>query len=393
MATIKVKHLFEKDGRLYYSRRIPDDMKPHYSQSIIRTNLKTNDLTKATQLCAEYAKHDDGTWASIRSGVDPALTTIGDPGAAGSVSAILRLMQSKPKPVLLSAVLERYLSEHKRGQDPRFARDARRAVEAVIRVAGDKPLQDYSRDNARAVRDALIPGHVTATTRRMLDSANAVINFGRREFEVECSNPFERLAIAGEGLDGKKRLPFTVKEITTIGAACRQMDDSIRWIVAIQLGTGSRLAEIVGLRREDMFLDHEIPHIFIRPHAALGRSLKTPGSERLVPLLGLALWAGRQALAAQDAGGWLFPRYASDGNIRATHCSNTVNKWIRSLGIPKSTHSFRHSMKDLLRDAGVARDMAEALLGHGSRSIADSYGSGFTIQRKSEALQLVAIQI
>jgi hypothetical protein len=39
---------------------------------------------------------------------------------------------------------------------------------------------------------------------------------------------------------------------------------------------------------------HEIPYINICPYEALGRSLKTPGSARVVPLLGIGLWAAKQ---------------------------------------------------------------------------------------------------
>jgi integrase len=387
MATVKIKHLFQKGSRCYYSRRIPDDMKLHYPQSIIRTNLHTDDLSKAARLCGEYARHDDGLWASIRSGVDPALTTVGQPGATEGMTAILRLMQSKPKPVHLSEALERYLTEHKRGGEIHFSRDARRAVGIVTEIVGDKPLRDYMRDHARAVRDAMMINHATSTVRRQLDSVNAVFNFGRREFDIQCSNPFEKMQIAREGLDAVKRLPFSNEEFARISAACHEKDDSIRWIVGLQLMTGSRLAEIVGLRREDVFLDHEIPHIWIRPHEVLGRSLKNPGSERLVPLLGVALWGAERAIESPGGNSWLFPRYAADNDIRATHASNTINKWLRrTLGIPKTTHSARHSMKDRLRDAEVPEELAKALMGHGTRTVSDSYGTGFTLQRKAEAL-------
>src|SRR5450759_1658268 len=78
--------------------------------------------------------------------------------------------------------------------------------------------------------------------------------------------------------------------------------------------------------------------------------------------------------------GRLFPRYARDIYIRATHDRNTINKWLsESLGIQKTTHSLRHSMKDLLRDAGISEEVSKQLLGHGSRSISDQYGSGFTL--------------
>jgi integrase len=385
MATIKIKHLLRKSGLLYYQRGIPLDLRQHYSgRALILHNLKTQDLSMAARLCSQYAMADDNRWQALRSGVD-----------LEAYKHIIRVAQG-PKPLRLSDALERYLSEHRQGKDIKFVQSVRLALELVIKTIGDKELKALTRDHARAVRDALIPNHSTATIRRRLNSINSVLNFARKEFDITCGNPFERMQIGGEGLDSKKRLPFTSDELTRIAAACHEMDDDIRWIVALQVGTGARLAEIIGLRRADILINCEITHINIRPHEALGRRLKTPSSERDVPLIGLAAWGAQQALAAATHGGsgWLFGRYAQDNNIRATHASNTINKWFaQTLGIPKTTHSARHSMKDRLRDAGVARDLVEELMGHGTRSVADSYGQGFSLQRKSEAMAKVALPI
>ena len=42
--------------------------------------------------------------------------------------------------------------------------------------------------------------------------------------------------------------------------------------------------------------------------------------------------------------GWLFHKWISD-----------------TLGIPKTWHSFRHSFRDMLREAGVSEEIAKAL--------------------------------
>ena len=239
-----------------------------------------------------------------------------------ALARIIRVARG-PKPILLSDTLERYLAEHRRGKDIKFIRNVRIAIDLVVQTIGDMELKALTRDHARLVRDALTEGHSTATIRRRLGSVNAVINFGRREFSLECGNPFESLQIAREGLDTKKRLPFTLDERQRIEIACRTIDDDIRHIVAIQLSTGARLAEIVGLRREDIFLE------------------------------------------------WLS----------------------KSLGILKTTHSARHTMKDMLRNSGVPEEMSKAILGHGSLSVADRYGSGFSLQRKLEALSQALARI
>ena len=63
-----------------------------------------------------------------------------------------------------------------------------------------------------------------------------------------------------------------------------------------------------------------------------------------MPLVGMALWGAERALVNSPSG-WLFPRYAADQNIKATHASNTA--WLkRLLKDTKTTHSFRHAMRD-----------------------------------------------
>jgi integrase len=150
-------------------------------------------------------------------------------------------------------------------------------------------------------------------------------------------NPFERLSIPQEGLDAEKRIPFTHSELRTIKAACYEANDDIRHIIAFQLSTGARLGELIGLLKSDVSLDPPVPFIFIRPHERLGHTLKTPGSERRVPLIGSSYFAAQEAVRCSSSQ-WLFPRYASDGSVRPTHASNTINKYLReTLHIPKTS--------------------------------------------------------
>jgi integrase len=110
-----------------------------------------------------------------------------------------------------------------------------------------------------------------------------------------------------------------------------------------------------------------------------------------VPLLGDALWAAERALKAVQGGsegvGWLFPRYAADGEIKATHASQTINKWLsKSLKIAKTSHSFRHAMRDRLRHAGVSDEFQNLLGGWGARSVGQGYGEGYLLRQLREQL-------
>lgn len=75
----------------------------------------------------------------------------------------------------------------------------------------------------------------------------AVFNTWIHENSLTMPNPFTRVAIPDEGKDKKKRIPFTLDELATIYSLCKQRDDALRWLVALMIDTGPRIAEVAGL--------------------------------------------------------------------------------------------------------------------------------------------------
>ena len=63
---------------------------------------------------------------------------------------------------------------------------------------------------------------------------------------------------------------------------CFDMDDELRWLIALLSDTGMRLAEAVGLLSDDINLDDCNSDIKLQEHP--WRSLKTRSSTREVPL-------------------------------------------------------------------------------------------------------------
>ncbi|MCC2683058.1 MAG: integrase, partial [Nitrosospira multiformis] len=58
--------------------------------------------------------------------------------------------------------------------------------------------------------------------------------------------------------------------------------------------------------------------------------------------------------------------------------SATLNKWIKSrLDANKTTHEFRHTIRDRLRDVGAPKDIQDAAGGWGKEDIGDKYGLGY----------------
>ena len=58
-------------------------------------------------------------------------------------------------------------------------------------------------------------------------------------------------------------------------------------------------------------------------------SLKTVGSEREVPLIGISLWAARRIKNNGSPFKFAFPRYTNDHFSNANSASAALNKWLK----------------------------------------------------------------
>ena len=71
--------------------------------------------------------------------------------------------------------------------------------------------------------------------------------------------------------------------------------------------------------------------------------------------------------------------------------SHAIMPWIRNItDDPKQViHSLRGTLKDLLRDAGVSKEVNDFITGHAGGDAAGKYGSGPSLKVRKEALELV----
>lgn len=289
------------------------------------------------------------------------------------------------KRVLLSEALVSYL-KHK-GGTKKFDQGSTRPVRMLINEFGDLPLHDYNRKAANDIRDKLLVGGLkTATVKRYFKYLSAIFNHSIDEQDLkDAQNPFVRLKIPKDGQDAKEVMGFTVEELMVIHQACRESDDTPRHIVAVQSDTGARISEVVGLRIEDIILDHKTPHMILRERRDLGRTLKTSNSARTVPLVGMALWGAEKAIGLRQGlvSGWLFPQYASGNMVNTNSATNTINKWLKdTISLSKTSHSFRHAIADRLRHVDTRVDFIKAIGGWKEYgSMLDVYGQGYLMEQ------------
>ena len=159
-----------------------------------------------------------------------------------------------------------------------------------------------------------------------------------------------------------------------------EVDDDMRWLIALISDTGMRLGEAVGLLKEDIILEDEVPHVRLVPHS--WRRLKTKGSQRDIPLVGASLWACKRLLEANDDSIFAFPRYCNGQTANANSASGALNKWLQEY-VPDGCviHSFRHSMRDRLRAVQCPSDMIDQIGGWTTAGVGQGYGEGYGLQQ------------
>jgi integrase len=286
-----------------------------------------------------------------------------------NISTIIESFQ--PKRMALSEIAAEYLALKQIDQTP-----PRVALSTFISLAGDRDVSAYTREDAKLfVHHLKLRGNKTGTIRRRINSLSAIINYAYSELDLDKRNPFTRLFIQNEGADIFKRGTFTNEQLKWGYDKALSSGSTVKLLMPLLGDTGCRLAEIVGLRLEDIDLENDLIHI--RPNSA--RRLKNKTSERVLPLVGYAKLAIEQALALADDE-WLFPQYLKVGHCYATHASNAVNKWLKKNFGGLTSHCLRHTFRDRLRAVECPIDMIDQIGGWRSvGGIGAGYGQGYDL--------------
>lgn len=306
-----------------------------------------------------------------------------------------------------------YLREKKSHIKSSGLRDARATMRQFVECNGIKPVTCYSRSDmanfkrllaiAPARAEKLYPGvplpkaaelnkrdrHPKlrgATIRNKLSTLSA---FGQwLEMNVEGVDAANFTTTLPPRDDSERMEPFTDEEVRKILNAlaftgCRSErnqlepgDHKIRdwryWLPLVMAFTGARLNEITQLEADDL---QEIDGIWVfRIHAdAPGKSLKTKGSKRLIPVhprlleLGLLELRADVVRSGQNA---LFHQITVDRDGRRSHhAGKWFRKFLERIGVKGEgdmggAHRWRHTLTDALRKGGVEEYEIASLLGH-----------------------------
>ncbi|MGA1832968.1 DUF6538 domain-containing protein [Rhizobium wenxiniae] len=296
--------------------------------------------------------------------------------------AVVTVEKPQPSKHTLEEAKKFYITEKVSGTE--FAQKKRKnrldAITRTVKAAlGEIPaLPDWTVDDAYKVRDHML-GKGTlkpSSVRRELNDLKGVFSLYRAKKLRSMDNPFAGLDLPKSAVSDKEaREPLPADVVAATRAkVLEKANPDLKLIWRLLEGTGCRLAEITGLRRQDIILDGETPHLRIVPHE--GRRLKNAASKRDVPLVGDALAAATEAHKASEGSAHAFARYS--GPVGPNTASQSLMKWLRTVSTNRlhAIHSLRHNMADRCDLAGVHPTDKAAILGHLNAGASEKhYGS------------------
>ena len=264
-----------------------------------------------------------------------------------------------------------------------------RAIEALGKP--DALITDFNRLRARRHKEALEksnPSWKTATLNKTIGVLSAVFNLTIREYELSMMNPWAGLK--DEVIDQEEsRRSFTPEELTSYVKGLAKLNNEARLIGLLMVHTGCRTMEVAGLTYGELQLQHNTPHLQLRPNQI--RTLKNKQSKRDVPLIDEALDELRPYLVkhkSDDPMAPVFPRYGRDGGMDAVSqlLNGVIRNHLQILDPTLVAYSTRHTIKDKMRTIRVATELQHSILGHGKRTDADNYGDGEPLRHLLEVL-------
>ena len=387
----------------YFRLAVPKHLKTVYGKSEISISLRTHSKQEAKikilPLLNEYFK--DFIQKSSLHQSDITINKNND--------TIIHKHISEHK---FSSVFEKYLNERNLRQ--RSKSDFETIITRFLKICGDKDISLYTKDDVVRYKDILLrfPSHVAnadiglsvydllkkyegkdykkispkTVKEKYLCVVSIIFNYAISNNYVAV-NPCNGVNVIVPPKTLPARLPFSLDEIQTILRSCLFSEQQTekyteyKYVILLGLYTGARLEELCKLRSADFGVEDHIRYIHIQPDTSAGHDLKTSSSLRRVPLHPDLFEKWRLSEYLNDLQGkYIFPIINSGNSVGGTVSLN-FSKWFRrflkTINLKKDGmcfHSFRHSYKRMCRDAGVPKNIYDALQGHSSGDTSDDYG-------------------
>lgn len=330
----------------------------------------------------------------------------------------------------LSTLSKLYIEEGKRGGTWRevSTREVERSLRDLFELMGDMPASAFDVQQARIMKDRLSrcpqyfglrPEFRDKTLRQVVESGatyktitavtvnnrlrklSAFMNWCKSNGYI-ADNPMVGLKVM-TGLAKEARHSFESADLAillnldSLTAEARKHPWRY-WLPLLGRTTGARLEELCQLRVDD-FIELQGIQCMRIDDSREGQNLKNANSRRMLPLhptlIDLGLLQHVESVRATGVDR-LFPELRAVRGKLGHAPSKWFGRYKTKHGItnPKKTfHSFRHTMIDDLRDAGVQDSLIKRIAGHEDSAVTFGvYGSRIPIKAMFEALRNLSLQ-
>ena len=279
----------------------------------------------------------------------------------------------------LSELFERWKSEVKPAT--RTALAWKRVFNAFAIYLGHENVKQITDADVINWKDYLVAKGLKSKTvnNAYLACLRTIFNFGVNN-KLITHNPAEKVKMAFRKNSEQSALPYNDEEVARLLWLAKQEVNPIRrWLPWLAALSGARIGELAQLWGSAIKIENGVHFMEIKP-AADGGSLKTPNSERQVPLHPTLIKDGFLDFVKTKGEGPLFyQRGSGDPNKRhaSRGVSNHVAAWIREQGFrdPRKApnHALRHWWKSTAARIGMQDSLADAIQGHAGHSVASTY--------------------
>ena len=325
----------------------------------------------------------------------------------------------------LGTLSKKYIEEGKRGGTWRevSTHEVERSLRDLFELMGDMPIAAFDVNQARLLKDRLsrCPQYfglrpefkgktllqvvesgstykaVTAVTvNNRLRKLSAFMNWCKTNGYIQ-DNPLVGLKMM-TGSAKEARLSFEQHDLTTLLDLDALKTEARKhpwryWIPLLGRYTGARLEELCQLRVDDFVEQQGIQCIRV-DDSNEGQNLKNASSRRMLPVHPSLIELGllRHVESARATGAHrLFPELEPVRGKLGHAPSKWFGRYKAKRGIvdsKKTFHSFRHTLIDDLRDAGVQDSLIKRIVGHEDSAVTFGvYGSRIPLKAMLEALQ------
>ena len=426
-----------KRGALYYlNLKLPKHLFPRCHTLRLSLNIRHRQSAQflAASLAQRVHKHlNEHPMADLQT-----LRRLCSEWRDSAPSTTIQTAASKPRAATvkrnsdgptLATLSKLYIEEGKRGGTWREVStfEVERTLRDLFELMGDMPVEAFDAQQARLLKERLSrcpqyfglrPEYEGKTLIQVVESGATyktitavTVNNRLRKLSAFLSwcksngyvadNPLVGLKVM-TGSAKEARLSFDRCDLTTLldldalKAQARKHPWRY-WLPLLGRTTGARLEELCQLRVDDFIEQQGIQCIRIDDRRE-GQNLKNSSSRRVLPLHPALIDLGflRHVESLRTTGtDRLFPELEAVRGKLGHAPSKWFGRYKTKLGItdPRKTfHSFRHTLIDDLRDAGVQDSLIKRIAGHEDGAVTFSiYGSRSPLKAMLEALHHIVV--